>query len=70
MNFYRCYFLSGSNAIKDVAEFRSQDDGAALDHSRRLLVAQPGFQGFELWQGARRIHREFVESDDSVKTGK
>ena len=23
MNFYRCYFLSASNAIKDVAEFCS-----------------------------------------------
>ena len=48
MNFYRCYFLSLSNAIRDVAEFSSQDDNAALDHSRNLLKAQPGFHGFEL----------------------
>jgi len=60
MNFYRCYFLSASNAIKDVAEFRSQDDGSALDQARDLLKAQPGFRGFELWQGARRIHGELA----------
>jgi hypothetical protein len=67
MNFYRCYFLSVSNAIKDVAEFRSQDDNATLDHSRNLLKAQAGFHGFELWQGTRRIHRELAPSDDAVK---
>lgn len=70
MNFYRCYFLSVSNAIKDVAEFTSQDDDTALDHARHLLKAQSGFEGFELWQGARRIHRELADSGDAIKTGK
>jgi hypothetical protein len=67
MNFYRCYFLSMSNAIKDVVEFSANDDSAALDHSRNLLKAQSGFYGFELWQGTRRIHRELADSVDAIK---
>jgi len=67
MNFYRCYFLSISNAIKDVAEFRSQDDNAALDHARNLLKAQSGFNGFELWQGTRRIYRELADPGGTIK---
>ena len=70
MNFYRCYFLSVSNAIKDVAEFGAPDDNAALERARDLLKAQPGFHGFELWQGARRIQREAAAPSDTVKTGK
>jgi hypothetical protein len=75
MKFYRCYFLSASNAIKDVAEFRCLDDAEALDHARGLLKNQPIHQGFELWEGPRRLHREFAEpgngfKDDAIKTGK
>ncbi|HWE72325.1 MAG TPA: hypothetical protein VG328_04140 [Stellaceae bacterium] len=70
MNFYRCYFLSASDAIKNFAEFSSRDDNAALDHARNLLKTQFGFYGFELWQGARRIHRETIDSGDAIKTHK
>jgi hypothetical protein len=70
MNFYRCYFLSASNTIKDVVEFSAKDDSAALDHSRNLLKVQSDFHGFELWQGTLRIHREFADSVDAIKTGK
>jgi hypothetical protein len=31
MKFYRCYFLSASNAIKDAAEFGCYDDAQAID---------------------------------------
>lgn len=60
MRFYRCYFLSAANAIKDVAEFASRDDSAALDHARLLFEAQQSYRGFELWQGGRRIHTELA----------
>ena len=60
MNYYRCYFLSPANAIKDVAEFECRDDEAALAHARGLLIAQRDYPGFELWEGARLIHNESV----------
>jgi hypothetical protein len=67
MKFYRCYFLSGSNAIKGVAEFRCRDDAEALDQSRDQLKTQPMHQGFELWEGSRCIHREFAA--DTIENG-
>jgi hypothetical protein len=75
MKFYRCYFLSAANAIKGVAEFRCRDDTAALEHSRDLLKEQPAHQGFELWEGSRRLHREFVDAGNTatgnaIKLGK
>jgi hypothetical protein len=71
MGFYRCYFLSESNAIKGVAEFHCRDDAEALEQSRGLLMNQPMHQGFELWEGSRHIHREFSDpADSAIKTGK
>jgi hypothetical protein len=73
MKFYRCYFLSASNAIKGVAEFRCRDDAEALAQSRDQLKTQPLHHGFELWEGSRRIHREFAAdtiTDGASKTGK
>ena len=75
MKFYRCYFLSASNAIKDVAEFHCRDDAEALGHARDLLKSQPIHQGFELWEGSRHLHREFTDSgnalnDNAIKPGK
>jgi hypothetical protein len=74
MRFYRCYFLSASNAIKGVAEFRCRDDAEALEQSRGLLKNEPMHQGFELWEGPRHIHREFSDAGDTIqdalKTGK
>ncbi len=60
MNFYRCYFLSASNAIKDVAEFGSASDDDALAHAQSLLKGQTRYCGFELWEGSRRIHCELA----------
>lgn len=60
MRFYRCYFLSAANSIKDVAAYESRDDSAALDRARVLFDAQQGYRGFELWQGGRRIHSELA----------
>jgi len=59
MNFYRCYFLSASNAIKDVAEFCSHGDDEALAHAKGLLMEQALYRGFELW-GSRRVHSEIA----------
>lgn len=66
MRFYRCYFLSAANAIKDVAEFESRDDAAALALGRRLFEAQSAYRGFELWQGGRRIHTELSGQTQDV----
>jgi hypothetical protein len=40
-----------------------------LRRSRNLLKAQRGFHGFELWQGARRIHRELVAPGNTANSG-
>ena len=69
MQFYRCYFLSAANAIKGVAEFRCRDDAEALAQSRDLLKNEPIHQGFELWEGSRRIHREFADPENPTKDG-
>ena len=60
MNFYRCYFLSASNAIKDVAEFGSRSDGEALAHAQSLFKGQARYCGYELWEGVRRVHCELA----------
>lgn len=65
MKYYRCYFLSGANAIKDVAEFECVDDRAALDEAYRLLEAQGYYPGFELWEGSHMIHRHFAKAPQS-----
>ena len=57
--FYRCYFLSADNRIKDTAEFQGADDPSALTEARRLFAAQKDYAGFELWEGGRRVHTEF-----------
>jgi hypothetical protein len=60
MKYYRCYFLSSANAIKDVAEFECRDDAVALEHAHGLLKAKADYPGFELWEGPRLIHNESV----------
>ncbi|HVA14559.1 MAG TPA: hypothetical protein VNF99_15025 [Stellaceae bacterium] len=69
MKFYRCYLLSRANAIKDVAEFQSRDDGAAIEHARAIVTAQTLYPGFELWEGARRIHCEPDNRADAIGAG-
>ena len=67
MKFYRCYFLSRADAIKDVAEFQSRDDRAAVEHARTIFKAQILYPGFELWEGARRIHCEPDSRADATR---
>jgi hypothetical protein len=62
MKYYRCYFLSPANAIKDVAEFECRDDHAAIEHAHQLLRDQRDYPGFELWEGPRLIYNEAVKA--------
>jgi hypothetical protein len=52
-----------------VAEFRRSDDAEALKHAHALLENQAIHQGFELWEGPRRLHREFVDPGNTAKDG-
>jgi len=62
MKYYRFYFLSPANAIKDVAEFECRDDDAALEHAHKLHRDQRDYPDFELWEGPRLIHNESVKA--------
>lgn len=65
MKYYRCYFLSPTNAIKDVAEFECVDDRAALREAHRLLEERDYYPGFELWEGPHIIHSHFAKTPQS-----
>jgi hypothetical protein len=57
MKDYRCYMLDGRGHIAEVLEFRSADDGAALNLSRNHFEHQRFFPGFEIWNLARLVHQ-------------
>ncbi len=55
MNWYRAYFVSKERRIREVAEYISASDDAALNHGRGLLRTRPEFAGIEIWQGTRPV---------------
>ena len=58
MQSYRCYFLDGANAIKDVAILNCEADGDVPRHARELLQDRTDFSGIEVWEGPRKVFYE------------
>jgi hypothetical protein len=55
---FRCYFLDGDGRIKAVQSFGCATEAHAINLARYCFGEAKTFSGFELWQGARRIHDE------------
>ncbi len=53
MREYHLYLLGPAQSITKRIDLHCEDDAAALAQSRAQVA--PG-QGFELWQGVRRLH--------------
>jgi hypothetical protein len=59
---FRCYFIGRDGQFISVEQFKAKDDEEALMLARRLYEIHGetvGWRyGFEVWQGARRVHSE------------
>ena len=55
----RCYFMSGGHIV-DVEMLDETDDAGRIARSRLLFEEKgkpKGYEGFEVWDGARFIYR-------------
>jgi len=58
MRWYRAYFLSRNDEIRNVDEFVVKDDDTALALTDGVHEAVSDlYAGYELWQDSRRIYR-------------
>ena len=64
MPHYRCYFLGDDGRIKEVEDIHCGTDDEAIETGRRLLSHRADRDGFEVWNGARRVHGEAKNSTD------
>ena len=56
---FRVYFLGPAGLIEGpAAGFEAEDDKVALEIARGIHRSAKWSEGFELWQGPRRIHTE------------
>lgn len=53
-NYYRCYFIDGSDRIKSVEELECADDASAALKAERLLE-ESTYKSAELWSGKRLV---------------
>jgi hypothetical protein len=56
MALYRVHFIDHGDNVYDTIHTEHDDDGAAVEHARRINVPSIG-TGFEVWEGARLVHR-------------
>jgi hypothetical protein len=55
---YRCFFLSSDGHIRNVAEILANSDAEAIAEGQRLLEdGMASYDGFEVWNLARFVHR-------------
>lgn len=58
MSHYRCYFLGKDHAIVAAEDFEAPSDEQAREKAEQLFRGRrERIAGFEVWTGARRIHR-------------
>ncbi|HUK59206.1 MAG TPA: hypothetical protein VLV50_08245 [Stellaceae bacterium] len=55
---YRMFLLDGRGRILAREEFEASDDVDAVTKARALFGERPYYNGFEVWQLARVVHRE------------
>ena len=58
MAHYRCYFLGADGRIKEVEDIHCGTDDEAIAAGRQLVARRADRDGFEIWNGTRRIHGE------------
>jgi hypothetical protein len=62
----RCFFMQGGHIAAVELLENAADDDAAIRQSRAMFVSRIrlGFDGFEVWDRARRVYR-YPEPDES-----
>jgi hypothetical protein len=66
MERYRCYFLDGVDAIRDVATFECSSDALAKDRALELLK-DCRFPKVELWLLDRRLYQAAKEQQTAAR---
>ncbi len=65
----RCYFMRGDR-IEGVTFLKTASDQELIRQARTLFVARAKaeqFDGFEVWEGNRFIHREHATDERPVQ---
>jgi hypothetical protein len=58
MRSYRCFFLNLRAAVAAVEIIEAENDDDALRLAMSMFREQGQFTGFEVWDCARRVHRQ------------
>jgi len=57
MRYYRCYLLAADGHIAMAEILKCVDDSDAARQCRNVFVANRGYAGTEIWDGARHVYR-------------
>ena len=63
---FRCYFLGSAGQIREAMNIEADEPGEAADFARAHCMSS-GYRGFEIWQGAHRLHNERDERPEPVE---
>ena len=58
MPYFRCYFFDKTKHLLESNDIIAPTKTAAIARVRALSVAEETWFAFELWQNARRVHKE------------
>ena len=63
---FRCYFLGRVGKIQEAENVEADELGEAAKFARAHCT-KARYRGFEIWQGPRRLHKEWVEKPERVE---
>lgn len=58
---FRCYFFDGARRVRFVRDLECPSETGAIQQAQRAISGRSGvegWEGFEIWHGALRIHAE------------
>jgi len=58
MAYFRWYFFDKTKHLLESNDLIAPDKTAAISRVRALLASEETWFAFELWQNARRVHKE------------